>query len=33
MPDRSVGKAGDPNPLEELSWQELRDEIYGNGTP
>lgn len=29
LPDRSVGKAGDPNPLEELSWQDLRDEIYG----
>lgn len=29
LPDRSVGRAGDPNPLESLSWQELRDEIYG----
>lgn len=29
MPDRSVGNAGDPNPLETLSWQDLRDEIYG----
>ena len=29
LPDRSVGKAGDENPLESLSWQDLRDEIYG----
>lgn len=29
LPDRSVGRAGDPNPLESLSWQVLRDEIYG----
>jgi hypothetical protein len=29
LPDRSVGKAGATNPLENLSWQELRDEIYG----
>jgi hypothetical protein len=29
LPDRSVGVAGDPNPLETLSWQDLRDEIYG----
>lgn len=29
LPDLSVGKAGDPNPLEALSWQDLRDEIYG----
>lgn len=28
LPDRSVGRAGGPNPLETLSWQELRDEIY-----
>lgn len=27
--DRSVGEAGGPNPLDRLSWQELRDEIYG----
>lgn len=27
--DRSVGRAGDPNPLELRSWQDLRDEIYG----
>lgn len=29
LPDRSVGVAGGPNPLERLSWQDLRDEIYG----
>lgn len=29
LPDRSAGRAGDPNPLEALSWQDLRDEIYG----
>jgi len=29
LPDRSVGRAGGPNPLEALSWQDLRDEIYG----
>jgi hypothetical protein len=29
LPDRSVGAAGGPNPLEALSWQDLRDEIYG----
>jgi len=29
LPDRSSGVAGEPNPLETLSWQELRDEIYG----
>jgi hypothetical protein len=28
LPDRSSGVAGEPNPLEALSWQELRDEIY-----
>jgi hypothetical protein len=28
LPDRSVGKAGSANPLESLSWQDLRDEIY-----
>lgn len=27
--DRSIGKAGGINPLESLSWQDLRDEIYG----
>lgn len=29
LPDRSVGREGDPNPLESLSWQDLRGEIYG----
>lgn len=29
MPDRSVGEPGGRNPLEGMSWQELRDEIYG----
>ena len=29
IPDRSIGRATDPNPLEGLSWQDLRDEIYG----
>jgi hypothetical protein len=29
LPDRSVGRRGDPDPLAALSWPELRDEIYG----
>jgi predicted transcriptional regulator len=29
LPDCSVGRPGDPNPLERWSWSELRDEIYG----
>lgn len=29
LEDCSVGKAGERNPLEGLSWQDLRDEIYG----
>ncbi len=29
LPDCSVGKPGRPNPLESLSWQDLRDAIYG----
>ena len=29
LPDRSVGDPGGKNPLEGLSWQDLRDEIYG----
>ena len=32
MPDRSVGEPGGPNPLEGLSWQDLREDIYGTGT-
>jgi hypothetical protein len=30
LPDRSVGEPGAANPLELLSWQDLRDEIYGD---
>lgn len=29
LADRSVGKRGAKNPLEEMSWSDLRDEIYG----
>ena len=29
LPDRSVGRPEGPNPLETMSWQDLRDEIYG----
>jgi hypothetical protein len=29
LPDCSVGNARAPNPLEALSWQDLRNEIYG----
>jgi hypothetical protein len=29
LPDLSVGSPVGPNPLEALSWQGLRDEIYG----
>jgi hypothetical protein len=28
LPDRSVGIPGEPNPLEAMSWQDLRDEAY-----
>lgn len=31
LPDLSVGTPGAPNPLETLSWQDLRGEIYGDG--
>jgi hypothetical protein len=31
LPDRSVGKKGAPDPLEALSWQDLRSEIYAEG--
>jgi hypothetical protein len=29
LPDCSVGEPDAANPLEALSWQDLRDEIYG----
>jgi hypothetical protein len=29
LPDLSVGDPGSPDPLESMSWTELRDEIYG----
>lgn len=29
LPDRSVGAPGAPNPLESMTWQDLRDEVYG----
>lgn len=29
LPDRSVGDPKAPDPLETLSWQDLRAEIYG----
>jgi hypothetical protein len=29
LPGRSVVERGGPNPLETLSWQDLRDQIYG----
>lgn len=29
LPDCSVGDASAPNPLDSWSWQDLRDEIYG----
>ncbi len=28
LPDRSVGEEGAGNPLESLSWQDLRERIY-----
>ena len=33
LKDLSVGDAGDPDPLEALSWQDLRAEIYGDPKP
>jgi hypothetical protein len=30
LPDCSVGDPAGPNPLENLSWQELRDEVYSS---
>ncbi len=29
LPDLSVGKAGGLNPLETMSWADVRGEIYG----
>jgi hypothetical protein len=29
LPDCSAGNPGDANPLESMSWQDLRDTIYG----
>ena len=29
LPDLSIGDASSSNPLEGWSWQDLRDEIYG----
>jgi hypothetical protein len=29
LPDRSVGVPGADNPLQRMSWQDLRREIYG----
>ena len=29
LPDLSVGRVGEPDPLEAYSWPELRDIIYG----
>ncbi len=33
LPDCSVGDADAPDPLEVLSWHDLRDEIYGSPKP
>jgi len=29
LPDHSVGQPGAQNPLEHMSWPDLRDQIYG----
>ena len=29
LPDHSVGEAGGRDPLEDYTWQELRDVVYG----
>ena len=29
LPDLSVGRRGSTNPLERLSWSELREHVYG----
>ncbi len=31
MEDASVGDPNDPDPLEGMSWQEIRAEVYGEG--
>jgi hypothetical protein len=31
IPECSVGRVGDVNPLASWSWHDLRDEIYGPG--
>lgn len=33
LPDLSVGDADAPDPLENYSWQDLREEIYGRARP
>jgi hypothetical protein len=33
LPDESVGDPAAADPLEALSWQDLRDEIYGGPSP
>ena len=33
LPDCSVGDPTHEDPLEALSWQDLRDEIYGKPSP
>jgi len=33
LPDCSVGDSTHEDPLEGLSWQDLRDEIYGKTSP
>ena len=33
LPDCSVGDADAPDPLDAWSWQDLRDEIYAEGSP
>lgn len=32
LPDCRVGEAGNPDPLQMFSWQDLRDEIYRGST-
>lgn len=29
VPDRRVGRPGDPDPLATMTWEDLRDTIYG----